>query len=127
MPSTPPPPPIPPPAAPTPSPPPLPHFPSAAGIPYISQQHQQVIHHSEHALCALDPPSLWRTPVAAATTSALFSTTTTFNGTIYSNLPADIAARVAALPPLFRHMQQSRPHHSSSIACSTFYFPSFIS
>ena len=60
-------------------------------------------------LCALDPPSLQRTP-AAATTLALSFTTTTFNGTIYSNLPADIAARVAALSPLFRPVQQSRPH-----------------
>ena len=94
---------IPLPVAPTASSPPLFHFPCAEGIPYISQQHQQVICHSKHAKHALDPPSLWRTPTAA-TTLASSSTTTTFNHTIYSNLPADIAARVAALLPLFRPM-----------------------
>ncbi|KAH9983646.1 hypothetical protein BJV74DRAFT_886649 [Russula compacta] len=108
---------IPPPVAPSPPPPPPPPPPAAAaaaaaaGIPSIFQQHQQVTCHSEYALHALDPPSLWRTPAAAAATSASSSSSTiTFNGTTYSNLPADITARVAALPPLLRSLQQPRPH-----------------
>ena len=101
-----------PPPSPPPIPPPVapPPFPSAAGISNILQQHQQVTCHSECALHALDPPSLQRTPAAAAT-SASFSFTTIYNGITYSNLPADIAARVAALPPLLRPLQQPRPPH----------------
>jgi len=80
---------------------------SMASTPPTSPQRSQAAgRHAERASCTLGSPEQCRTPAgpsapsaAAAAPSLPLRVPVTFQGQTYSNLPADLAARPASLPP----------------------------
>jgi hypothetical protein len=65
--------------------------------PTSPQLAQQAACHEEHNLCIMGSPEQRRTPtVPVASTSTL----ATYGGQTYHHLPANLAAQLAALPPM---------------------------
>jgi hypothetical protein len=92
------------PATPPPSPP---HSPPATATPLTSpQRHQQASRHQERNQRLIGSPEQRRTP-------AISNNPIMFNGQIYNHLPANLAAQLAALPPI---AGPSRPRRSTVIA-----------
>jgi hypothetical protein len=85
---------------------PPPSLPSVEVTPPTSPQlAQQAAHHEEHNLHTIGSPEQCRTPAipSAPGPSAL----ATLDGQIYHHLPANLAAQLAALPPMpTRHLRQ---------------------
>jgi hypothetical protein len=94
----------------TPPPPPTPPVPLTAVTPPTSPQlAQEAACHQEHNLYTIGSPEQRRTPArpSALPPPAL----PTFHGQTYHHLPADLAAQLAALPPLpSRHLQWPTTH-----------------
>jgi|SRR5712672_692736 len=103
--------------APSPPPSPLPpsHFlPSATTSLTSSQCHQQASCHQKHNQHVIGSPEQYRTPAIPSNISASTSVShsITFNGQVYNHLPANLAAQLAALPPI---AGPSRPRHSTIV------------
>jgi len=88
----------------------------ASTPPTSPQRSQAAGRHAERASRTLGSPEQRRTPAgpsepsaAAAAPSLPLREPVTFQGQTYSNLPADLAARLASLPPLPAAPQRHRP------------------
>ena len=106
----------------------LPSF-MASTPPTSPQRSQAAGRHAERASRTLESPEQRRTPAgpsapsaAAATPSLPLREPITFQGQTYHNLPTDLAARLASLPPLPAAPQRRRP--SSTIP---FHAPTSVS
>ena len=103
---------------------------SIASTPPTSPQRSQAAgRHAEHASCTLGSPEQCRTsagpsaPLAAAAAPSLpLREPVTFQGQTYCNLPTDLAARLASLPPI--PVASQRRRRSSAL---TFHAPAPVS
>ncbi len=97
----------------------------ASTPPTSPQRSQAAGHHAERASHTLGSPEQRRTPAgpsaplaAAAAPSLPFREPVTFQGQTYCNLPTDLAARVASLPPLSAAPQRRRRSSALSFHAS---------
>jgi hypothetical protein len=95
----------------------------ASTPPTSPQRSQAAGRHAERVSRTLGSPEQRRTPAgpseasaAAAPPSLPFREPVTFQGQTYSNLPTDLTARLASLPPLPAPRQRSRSRPSAAAA-----------
>jgi hypothetical protein len=88
--------------------------------PTSPQRHQEAARHAERSARLMASPEQRRTPTgpSAASTSAPPppSVAQAPPGQLYTHLPANLAAQLAALPPLPPAPRRGRPSSSSSLA-----------
>ena len=98
----------------------------ASTPPTSPQRSQAAGRHAERASRTLGSPEQRRTPAgpsepsaAAAAPSLPLREPVTFQGQTYSNLPTDLVARLASLPPLPSAPQHRRPSSAVSFHAPT--------